>query len=41
MLTVIVSGFFGDEGKGKIAAFLALKERPKITVRTGSVNAGH
>ncbi len=41
MLTVIVSGFFGDEGKGKVAAFLALKERPKITVRTGSVNAGH
>lgn len=41
MLTVIVSGFFGDEGKGKIASFLALRERPKIAVRTGSVNAGH
>jgi adenylosuccinate synthase len=41
MLTVICSGFFGDEGKGKVAAFLALKERPSITVRVGSVNAGH
>lgn len=41
MLTVICSGFFGDEGKGKAAAFLALKERPSITVRVGSVNAGH
>jgi len=41
MLTVICSGFFGDEGKGKVAAFLALKEHPRITVRVGSVNAGH
>ncbi len=41
MLTIIVGGFFGDEGKGKIAAYLALKDRPEIAVRTGSVNAGH
>jgi len=40
-LVVIVSGFWGDEGKGKVASHLALKDRPRIAVRTGSVNAGH
>ncbi len=40
-LVVIVSGFFGDEGKGKIASYLGIKQRPAISVRTGSVNAGH
>jgi len=39
--TVIVGGFFGDEGKGKIASYLALKDRVDVAVRTGSVNAGH
>lgn len=38
---IIVGGFFGDEGKGKIAAYLALSDKPEIIVRTGSVNAGH
>lgn len=38
---IIVGGFFGDEGKGKIAGYLALKDRPNIGVRCGSVNAGH
>ncbi len=40
-LTLLVGGFFGDEGKGKIAAFLALKDKPFAAVRTGAVNAGH
>lgn len=40
-LTILVGGFFGDEGKGKIAAYLALKDRPDIAVRCGAVNAGH
>lgn len=40
-LTVVVGGFFGDEGKGKIAAYLGLKDNPAIAVRTGAVNAGH
>jgi len=40
-LTVVCGGFFGDEGKGKIAGYLALKDKPEIAVRTGSVNAGH
>ncbi|RLF17573.1 MAG: adenylosuccinate synthetase [Thermoprotei archaeon] len=40
-LTVVVGGFFGDEGKGKISAYLALKDDVDMAVRTGSVNAGH
>lgn len=40
-LTVVVGGFFGDEGKGKIISYLALKDKIDIAVRTGSVNAGH
>lgn len=39
--TVIVGGFFGDEGKGKIAAYLAVKDQPELAVRTGATNAGH
>lgn len=40
-ITVVVGGFFGDEGKGKIVSYLALKDKVDIAVRTGSVNAGH
>lgn len=39
--TAIVGGFWGDEGKGKIISYLALKEPVDICVRTGSVNAAH
>ncbi|MEM4462097.1 MAG: adenylosuccinate synthetase [Candidatus Bathyarchaeia archaeon] len=39
--TVLVGGFFGDEGKGKIASYLAIKDDMDANVRTGSVNAGH
>jgi len=39
--TVVVGGFFGDEGKGKIVSYLALKDEVDACVRTGSVNAGH
>ncbi|MBS7625678.1 adenylosuccinate synthetase [Candidatus Bathyarchaeota archaeon] len=39
---VVVGGFFGDEGKGKIVAYLALKDRPAIVARGGvGPNAGH
>ena len=39
---VIVGGFYGDEGKGKIIAYLSLKDNPKIAVRGGvGANAGH
>lgn len=41
MLDILVGGFYGDEGKGKVASYLAVKDNPAMAVRTGSVNAGH
>lgn len=41
MLDILVGGFYGDEGKGKIASYLGIKDSPSIAVRTGSINAGH
>ncbi len=39
---VLVGGFFGDEGKGKIVSYLAIKDEPVICVRAGvGTNAGH
>ena len=39
---VVVGGFFGDEGKGKLIAYLALKDKPAIVARGGvGPNAGH
>jgi len=39
--TVISGGFWGDEGKGKIISYLAVKDKIGFCVRTGSVNAAH
>lgn len=40
--TIVVGGFFGDEGKGKIVAYLAKKDKPHIVARGGvGPNAGH
>jgi len=40
--SVIVCGFFGDTGKGKIISYLALKDKVAVTVRAGvGPNAGH
>ena len=39
--TVIVGGFWGDEGKGKMISYIALKDRLDFCLRTGSVNAAH
>jgi len=40
--TIVVGGFWGDEGKGKIIAHLAYSDKPKIIVRGGvGPNAGH
>ena len=39
--SVIVGAFWGDEGKGKIISYLALKDDLDFCVRTGSVNAAH
>ncbi|HEX2015002.1 MAG TPA: adenylosuccinate synthetase [Nitrososphaera sp.] len=39
---VAVGGFYGDEGKGKIVAYLARKDNASIAVRGGvGPNAGH
>ncbi|MBC7219703.1 MAG: adenylosuccinate synthetase [Hadesarchaea archaeon] len=39
---IIAGGQWGDEGKGKIVAYLALADRPKIIARAGvGPNAGH
>ncbi|MCP8321263.1 MAG: adenylosuccinate synthetase [archaeon] len=41
-VTVVVGGFFGDEGKGKIISYMAMKDNPSATVRGGvGPNAGH
>ncbi|ABP49777.1 MAG: adenylosuccinate synthetase [Pyrobaculum arsenaticum] len=41
MLYVVVDGFFGDTGKGKVVAYLATADKPALCVRTGAPNAGH
>lgn len=37
----MVGGFFGDEGKGKVVAYLALKKKFSLAIRCGAINAGH
>jgi adenylosuccinate synthase len=39
--TVVAGAFWGDEGKGKVISYLALKDKVNVCVRTGSVNAAH
>lgn len=39
--TVIAGAFWGDEGKGKIISYLAVKDKLDFCVRTGSANAAH
>ena len=39
--TIIAGAFWGDEGKGKIISYLALKDKLDVCLRTGSVNAAH
>jgi len=42
MVSVVVGGHFGDEGKGKIISYLALKDNPDVIARAGvGPNAGH
>lgn len=39
---IVAGGQFGDEGKGKVIAYLALHDKPKIVARAGvGPNAGH
>lgn len=40
--TIVAGGFWGDEGKGKIIAYLSLRDKPKVIARAGvGPNAGH
>ncbi|VVB54801.1 Adenylosuccinate synthetase [uncultured archaeon] len=40
--TVITGGHYGDEGKGKVVAYLALNDKPDVIARAGiGPNAGH
>lgn len=39
--TVVVGAAWGDEGKGKIVSYLAIKDDLDVCIRTGSINAGH
>lgn len=40
--TVVVGGFYGDEGKGKIISHIVTRDNPEIVVRGGAgPNAGH
>ena len=40
--TVLVCGFFGDTGKGKMISYLAIKDKTAVTARAGvGPNAGH
>lgn len=42
MVTILVGGFYGDEGKGKIVGYLAKHDKPQLVVRSGSgPQAGH
>jgi adenylosuccinate synthase len=42
VVTVVVGGQWGDEGKGKIVSYLCLRDRPDIVARAGvGPNAGH
>jgi adenylosuccinate synthase len=42
VVTIVVGGQWGDEGKGKIVSYLCLKDKPDIVGRAGvGPNAGH
>lgn len=42
MVTILVGGQWGDEGKGKVVSYLALKDKPHVIARAGvGPNAGH
>ena len=39
---IVVGGFWGDEGKGKIISYLVKKRKPSVVARGGvGPNAGH
>jgi len=40
-VTIVVGAQYGGEGKGKIVAYLALRDNPDYVVRCGGPNSGH
>src|SRR5690242_19139465 len=40
-LSIVVGGQFGGEGKGAISAFLAVRDKVDILVKTGGPNSAH
>jgi adenylosuccinate synthase len=41
MITIVVGGQYGGEGKGKVCAYLGMADRHEIVCRTGGVNSSH
>jgi adenylosuccinate synthase len=41
MVTVVVGGQYGSEGKGKVAEYLAATTRANAVIRVGGSNSGH
>ncbi len=42
MKTILAGGQYGDEGKGKISSYIAVKDNPEVVARAGvGPNAGH
>ncbi|MEQ8964873.1 MAG: adenylosuccinate synthetase [Azospirillaceae bacterium] len=41
MITIVVGGQYGGEGKGKVCAFLARNENFEIVCRCGGINSSH
>lgn len=42
MVNIVVGGHYGDEGKGKMVSYLAVKDNPPVIARAGvGPNAGH
>lgn len=41
MITLVIGGQYGGEGKGKVSAFLASQEKFSVVCRTGGVNSKH
>ncbi len=40
-ITIVVGAQYGGEGKGKVVAYLALRDNPDYVVRCGGPNSGH
>jgi len=41
MITIVVGGQYGGEGKGKVAAYLAKHKKFSVVCRTGGINSKH